>query len=298
MAVDLLARRFSIEWVIRNAKDKLFALQQLSTQSGFSLIEMCYVGDGDRDAMALSQVGLGLAPANATQSAKAAAHRVLSHSGGAGAVAEAIMIIQQQLSLQKKSTALEIEMRTILTDSQAAHKQMMEVSLPILVQIAQVLISAIRNGRKVLLFGNGGSAADAQHVAAELVGRFFHERQPWPAIALSTNTSILTAVGNDWDFSDIFTRQVRALARNGDIVVGISTSGNSLNVVRGLQTGREQGAITIGFTGLNGGNVAINTDLCFCAPHYSTPRIQELHILAWHAICQILEEELIAANDE
>ena len=164
--------------------------------------------------------------------------------------------------------------------------------MPILVQVAQRLIRAVRTGRKILLFGNGGSAADAQHVACELVGRFLLDSDPWPVIALTTDTSILTAVGNDWGFADIFARQVRALARPGDVVVGISTSGRSPNVLRGLQAGRNQGATTVGFTGGDGSAMREYTDVCFCAPAQSTPRIQELHLLAWHAICEIVETEL------
>jgi len=187
---------------------------------------------------------------------------------------------------------LEEEMRRIVKDSLATHQRLLDESLPVLVQVAQTFVRAIRTGHKILLFGNGGSAADAQHVAGELTGRFLHDREPWPAIALTTNTSVLTAIGNDWVFADVFARQVRALARPGDVVVGISTSGRSPNVLRGLQAARGQGATTVGFTGADGGAMREHTDVCFCAPAQSTPRIQELHLLAWHAICEIVETEL------
>lgn len=170
-------------------------------------------------------------------------------------------------------------------------------NLEVLTQAIDAVVAAFRNGNKLLLFGNGGSAADAQHIAAELVGRFAREREPWSAIALTTDTSILTAVGNDWDFSQVFARQVRALGRPGDVVVGISTSGRSPNVLRGLEAGRALGAVTVGFTGNGVGGAAMqeHSDVCFCAPAESTPRIQELHLLAWHAICEIVERELTLA---
>jgi D-sedoheptulose 7-phosphate isomerase len=198
--------------------------------------------------------------------------------------------------LAAASGAIENEMRRIVTDSIAAHRQLLEQSLPVLASVAQAFTTAILTGRKILLFGNGGSAADAQHVAGELVGRFLRESEPWPAIALTTDTSILTCVGNDWEFADVFGRQVRALARPGDVVVGISTSGRSVNVLRGLEDGRRLGAVTIGFTGAGGDAMKGACDLCFCAPAPSTPRVQELHLLAWHSICELVEVQVMAGR--
>jgi D-sedoheptulose 7-phosphate isomerase len=188
---------------------------------------------------------------------------------------------------------IQAEMRRIVEDSIAAHRKLLDESLPVLAQVAQEIVRAICGGHKILLFGNGGSAADAQHVAGELVGRFLRESEPWPAIALTTDTSILTCVSNDWGFEDIFARQVRALARPGDVVVGISTSGRSPNVLRALDDARQRGAVTIGFTGAGDTMLRELTDICFCAPDVSTPRIQELHLLAWHAICEIAETQIM-----
>jgi D-sedoheptulose 7-phosphate isomerase len=179
-------------------------------------------------------------------------------------------------------------------DSLAAHQRLIDHSLPTLAAIAQALTRALRTGRKILLFGNGGSAADAQHVAGELVGRFLLESEPWPAIALTTDSSILTCVGNDWAFEQVFARQIRALARPGDVVVGITTSGRSPNVIAGLEEGRRQGGVTIGFTGAKGAPLQAHADLCYLAPADATPRIQELHLLAWHAICEQVERALMA----
>ena len=296
-SVDWIASRFGVERVVQGAKDKAAALATLASDLGVSLREVCYVGDGDRDAPALSGVGLGLAPANATPSAKASVERVLSHAGGAGAVAEAVGLLLQLQVDATRLPALNQAVRSAVVDSIAAHQRLLAEALPTLGRVAQILVQALRTRHRVLFFGNGGSAADAQHVAAELVGRFARERDPWSAIALTTDTSILTAVGNDWEFAEVFARQVRALGRPGDVVVGISTSGTSPNVLRGLDAGRALGAVTIGFTGAgNGGAVmADHCDVCFRAPADATPRIQELHILAWHAICGTVEAELTLA---
>jgi D-sedoheptulose 7-phosphate isomerase len=292
-SVERIAHRFNCDLVKKGAKNKLLALESLGTELGVSLDEMCYVGDGDRDASALRHVGMGLAPANATPAAKAAARRLLLKSGGNGAVAESYDLIRQLQAFEQHAGVLEKDMYCIVKNSLEAHQRILDLSLPILVRIMQACVGTIRTGNKILLFGNGGSAADAQHVAGELVGRFLTESEPWPVIALTTDTSILTAVGNDWEFEDIFARQVRALAKPGDLVVGISTSGRSPNVIRGLNVGREKGAMTIGFTGASSKDMHEYCDLCFRAPADSTPRIQELHLLAWHAICELMERELV-----
>lgn len=295
-AVDAIAGRFAVTRVRRGAKDKLAALEHLAAELGLGLGHICYVGDNDRDAAALARVGLGLAPTNATPAAKAAAHRVLVASGGQGAAAEAVRLLLRLREQATDAAALEASMGRIVTDSIAAHQNLLAGSLPVLVAVAQELTRAILTGRKILLFGNGGSAADAQHVAGELVGRFLRESEPWPAIALTTDSSILTCVGNDWEFADVFARQVRALVRPGDVVAGISTSGNSPNVLRGLEHARQRGAVTIGFTGRGGGAMKAVCDVCFCAPAPITPRVQELHLLAWHAICELVEERVMAAR--
>lgn len=291
--VDRIMRRFKCDLVRRGAKDKLLALEALSRELNVHLDEFCYVGDGDRDAPALRRVGLGLAPLNATYLAKASAHRVLSKPGGNGAVAEALRLLRQLHSSEENADVMEKSMYAIVKNSIEAHQRLLEHALPVLVRVMQAFVRTIRSGNKILLFGNGGSAADAQHVAGELVGRFLQESEPWPVIALTTDSSILTAVGNDWDFSEVFSRQVRALARPGDVVVGISTSGRSANVIRGLQAGRAKGALTVGFTGSGGNQMREHTDICFQAPADSTPRIQELHLLAWHTICEMVERDLL-----
>ncbi len=159
-------------------------------------------------------------------------------------------------------------------------------------EIARRLVRALRAGRRVFLFGNGGSAADAQHIAAELEGRFRRERRPLPALALTTNTSSLTAIGNDYGYDRTFSRQVEAHVRRGDAVVAISTSGNSPNVLAAVRRARKAGAVTIGLTGEKGGRLRGAVDACLCVPSTDTQRVQECHIAVGHILCGLIEDEL------
>jgi len=162
----------------------------------------------------------------------------------------------------------------------------------IIAKVSELLVETLDNGNKVLLFGNGGSAADAQHIAAEFVGRFAFDRPALPALALSVNTSCVTAIGNDYGFDLVFSRQIEALARPGDLAIGISTSGNSSNVLRGLSVAREQRLGTVALTGCTGGKLKDAVDHCICAPSNETPRIQECHILIGHIISELVEETI------
>ncbi len=163
-------------------------------------------------------------------------------------------------------------------------------------KIAIVIIKALKSGEKVVLFGNGGSAADAQHIAAELMGKFNLERRPLPAIALTTNTSSLTALANDYGYETVFRRQVEALVDKNDVVIGISTSGSSKNVLEGLRAAREKGAITIGLTGSNRHKLTRIADLIVSVPSDSIPRIQEAHITIGHIICELVEKKLFSSK--
>jgi D-sedoheptulose 7-phosphate isomerase len=150
-------------------------------------------------------------------------------------------------------------------------------------------------GGQLLLAGNGGSAADAQHIAAELTGRFLIERRPFRALALHGNTSALTAVGNDYGYEQVFARELTAHARPGDVLLAISTSGNSANILRAIEVARECKVSVIGLTGGTGGKMRAACDICLCVPTNSTPRMQEMHITIGHTICELLEERLAAA---
>jgi len=162
-------------------------------------------------------------------------------------------------------------------------------------EAARACVRALDCGGKLILCGNGGSAADAQHLAAELTGRYLRERRALQAIALTTNTSCLTTIGNDYSYDEVFSRQIEAIRSKADIAIGISTSGNSKNVIQALKTAKQNGLTTIGMTGSTGGKLLHVVDCCLCIPSEQTPRIQEAHILLGHILCEIIEESF--AND-
>lgn len=163
-------------------------------------------------------------------------------------------------------------------------------------QAALQIVKSLRAGGKVLFFGNGGSAADAQHLAAEFTGRYLKERRALPALALHGNSSAVTAIGNDYGFDLVFARQMEALGKEGDVAVGISTSGNSRNVLRALEAAKSKGLYTVALTGASGGSMKNVADCTLCIPSEETPRIQECHILTGHIICEIAEEMLFESE--
>ena len=159
-------------------------------------------------------------------------------------------------------------------------------------KVSELLVDVLKRGKKALLFGNGGSAANAQHIAAELVGRFAFDRPALPALALSVNSSCVTAISNDYGFDQVFSRQLEALARPGDVAIGISTSGNSLNVQNAMSAAKKIGLHTVALTGRSGGSLGNMVDHCIRAPSDETPRIQECHILIGHIISELVEGEI------
>ena len=163
-------------------------------------------------------------------------------------------------------------------------------------ELAELLVGALRRGAKLLLFGNGGSAADAQHLAAEFLGRFGRERASLPAIALSDNSSSLTAIGNDYAYSEVFARQVEGLGAEGDVAIALSTSGRSENVLEAVRRARARGIVTIGLTGAAGAPLKEAADACLCVPSTDTARIQEGYMLIGHILCEIVERELFGAR--
>ena len=171
----------------------------------------------------------------------------------------------------------------------AIEKSFEPSQLEILWTIAGVMARALLTGRKILLCGNGGSAADSQHIAAEFIGRFKRERQSFPALALTTDTSILTAIGNDYAYEQIFSRQVEGLGEKGDLLIGLSTSGNSKNILEAVKAAGGKGITSVGFTGNRGGALKDITDLCFLAQSSETSHIQEVHITALHALSEVAE---------
>jgi len=182
------------------------------------------------------------------------------------------------------------KIKDILLASIQVKEEIMRNDIPKIIDITDMIIDCMKKNGKVLLFGNGGSAADSQHIAAELVGRFKKDRMALPAIALTTNTSILTSVANDYGYSEVFVKQVEALGRSGDIAIGISTSGKAKNVLAGIKQAKKMGIKTIALTGGDGGELAKQADVAITIPSSITARIQEAHITLGHIICELVEQ--------
>src|SRR5258708_4702388 len=191
-------------------------------------------------------------------------------------------------ALLRERIGRSIELKEVLLNDDNFHEMV--------VQVAMRIVRSLELGGKVFFFGNGGSAADAQHLAAEFTGRFLKERRALPALALSVNSSSLTAIGNDYGFDLVFARQLEALGKEGDVLVGISTSGNSRNVIRAMEVAKAKSIYTIALTG-SGGKMKDLADCSICIPSEDTPRIQECHILAAHIICEIAEEMLMEPSE-
>ena len=191
------------------------------------------------------------------------------------------------------------QIKQVILDSITVKQQLLDDENVIakLDAISNLIVDAFRNGKKVLFCGNGGSAADAQHLAAEFSGRFYLDREALPAEALHVNTSYLTAIANDYSFEVAYARLVKGIGHAGDILVGLSTSGNSSNIVEAFKAAKEKGMITIGFTGETGGQLKSLSDHLFNVPSKTTPRIQESHIMLGHIICQLVEERYFASKN-
>jgi D-sedoheptulose 7-phosphate isomerase len=185
-----------------------------------------------------------------------------------------------------------------INDSAATKKAMVEndALVNLLVEVAQVCVEVYRNGKKILIAGNGGSAADAQHFAAELVGRYGFDRPSLPSIALTTDSSNLTAIGNDYGYEYVFSRQLEGLGQEGDLFIGISTSGNSQNVINAFISAKDRGITTVALVGRDGGKMATMADYAIIVPSNATPRIQEAHLLIEHMICDIIEKEIFGGG--
>jgi len=190
------------------------------------------------------------------------------------------MLIENTIGTRISQTISNFQ--TLLSDEQTLKK---------IIDVTWLIIDAIRSGNKLMICGNGGSAADAQHMAGEFICKFYQNRQPLPAIALTTDTSIITAISNDYSYNNIFSRQVRALGKKGDILLGISTSGSSVNVLESFKTAQEMGIKTALLTGQVEKDIAEFSDIVITTPSKDTPRIQEMHLLIEHIICEIVENE-------
>jgi D-sedoheptulose 7-phosphate isomerase len=302
--VQTLAQRLDVRHLVTGAKDKLAALCELAQRCSTSLDMMCYVGDSDRDAPALRAVGLGFAPSNSTPAARRAAGAVLRAAGGYGAVSEVVSILARREGesdaapeLQRVSGGFENaqeQIRAWAGETISIIQKSVDELSDRIVLASGMIGKALDKGGKVLIFGNGGSAADAQHFAAELIGRFEKERPGLAGLALTTDTSTLTALGNDYGEHTIFSRQIEALGHREDIGFAISTSGQSPNVLHALTACNRLGIQTIGLTGHDGGRIKSLVSLCLIVPAESTARIQESHRFIIHAICGLIERAIPA----
>jgi len=181
-------------------------------------------------------------------------------------------------------------------DSISVKQKFVDEYMETIIEVSRLIADTLKNGSKLLLFGNGGSACDASHIAAEFVNRFKKERPAFPAIALNTDMAVITSIANDYDFVNIFARQLKALAQDGDVVIAISTSGNSPNVIKAVDVARKKKLTTIAFTGAKGDKIASKSDYVFAVPSSDTPRIQETHITLAHVLCQMVEEILFESH--
>ena len=190
------------------------------------------------------------------------------------------------------------EITRIFEDSAKLKQKFAKENAALIEEVVEVVATALTRGKKILLFGNGGSATDASHIAAEFVNRFLLERPPLPAIALGTDMAVITSISNDYDFSEVFSKQLKALGQEGDIAIGISTSGSSPNVIKAFAAAKDMGIVTVALTGNKdkGGKLAAMADYAFVVPSTETPRIQETHITLGHAICQLVDERLFGGG--
>jgi D-sedoheptulose 7-phosphate isomerase len=184
------------------------------------------------------------------------------------------------------------EIAQIFRESADLKLRFIRQNADLLIQVVRMIVEAFKGGNKVLLFGNGGSAADAQHIAAEFVNRFLIERPPLPALALSTDTSVLTSISNDYGYVDSFAKQIKALGKQGDVAIGISTSGSAANVIKAVKVAKEMGLKTVGLAGNDGGELAKGVDIALIVASPVTPRIQEVHITIGHVLCEMVDRML------
>lgn len=286
--VSYFQKRFPWDYFYSGKKHKLEAIHQLETETGVTSSEICYIGDGKYDVEPLEYAKLGICPADAIDTAKQAADVILQNSGGAGCLWELVEILNKYNTPECK----EYYFMERLEEHRSIFKKIssdMELMSTVMI-IGEKILDIFEQNGQVLLCGNGGSASDAQHIATEFISRFYRERPAMNAEALSVNTSTLTAVGNDYSFERVFVRQVEAKAHQGDMVIGISTSGKSKNVLEALRYAKSQGIITVMLMGdFENPELDEIVDYLVKVPSKITPRIQETHIFIGHVIAEYVE---------
>lgn len=286
--VNYFEKRFPWEYFYRGNKTKKETMQQIEQGTGISRENICYVGDGKYDVEPLTYAGLGLCPANAIDKAKNAADIILQNDGGKGCIWEIISILEKynDENCSHNYFFRRLEEHTNIFKKLASDQELTDTVM----EIGDKIISILEKGGGIYLCGNGGSAADAQHIATEFISRFYQERPGLNAEALSVNTSTLTAIGNDYSFERVFSRQLEAKAKDGDMVIGITTSGTSKNILEALRYAGKHGLTSVlmmgGFEDPELDGVA---DYMIKIPSLITPRIQEAHIFIGHVIAEYVE---------
>lgn len=293
---DYVNEKFCPDYFFGGCKQKKEALLHMAETEKLSLAEICYIGDSWYDVEAMKIAGIGIAPKDADNRVRAVADIVLEISGGEGCFAAAYDIVKARNDIATVSKCYDL--MSVFEE----HKQILEwiekdlkIQQNIQKSIA-LFVKVLENDNRVFFCGNGGSAADAQHLTAELVGRFYKERRALNAEALTVNTSVITAIGNDYDYTKVFARQVEAKGRAGDVLIGITTSGMAENVITALKKAKESGMHTIMMTGDAYDKKESFIDIAIVVPSRCTARIQEMHILIGHIICQFVEESICTVN--
>ena len=278
--------RFQPDYFYNNVKKKDEIIRQIAAASGVDLNNICYVGDGKYDIAPMSIAGCSICPQNAIDEVKRVSTMILNSYGGDGFIYEVKNRILGN-SYPKIESLLQRHndvFKQVVSDSQIKAQ---------IDRIVKLIIEAIGSDKTVYTFGNGGSAADAQHIAGEFVGRFFKERKALPCEALTANAPIITALGNDYTYDIVFSRQVEAKCKKGDVLMGLSTSGRSKNVLKAFAAGKKIGTVNIAFIG-NTSNHTLEeiADIIVKIPSGITPAVQEMHMMVNHIICQLVEEEM------
>lgn len=290
---------FKPRYFVEGCKNKAIEIKKIAKLEGVCMSEICYIGDGKYDVDTLALVGLGVCPADAIAEAKNGANHVLKQMAGDGCLkATYDFVCDYNTHCCEEKNSLRIDESGIIIRLEQHQKVIKDIIdseeiVTIVNEISRIVVNSLKNGGRILFCGNGGSAADAQHLAAEFVSRFYMDRDAFCAEALSVNTSVLTAIGNDYDYSEVFARQVQANGKKGDILIGISTSGKSQNVINAMCEARKKGIITISFTGDYSGKLEKVSDYILKIPSNDTPRIQEGHILVGHIICEMVEKKMV-----
>lgn len=291
--VNYFEKRFPWEFFYRGSKTKKETMQLIEKGTGIGRENICYIGDGKYDVEPLMYAGLGLCPANAIDKAKNAADIILQNDGGKGCIWEMVSILEKyndedcshNYFFQRLEEHTNI-FKKLASDQMLTGKVM---------EIGDCMISLLKKGGGIYLCGNGGSAADAQHIATEFISRFYRERPGLNAEALSVNTSTLTAIGNDYSFERVFSRQLEAKARPGDMVIGITTSGTSKNILEALRYAKEHKIISVLLMGgFEDPELNEEADYILKVPSLITPRIQEAHIFIGHVMAEYVEHRMFA----